>query len=520
MNQAIRRAALTAAALLALVAPLAAETAPLTSTRDPVSQILVGLIIAAVFVLLALEQAHRVLIIFGAVSLLWLITYLTPYRLISFEAAQRAIDLNVILLLASMMAVVAVLKSTGVFTWAVARLLRFSGGRPTLIAALLIWFTGLLSSVADNVTTVIFTTPMALELAARLRIRPMALLLPMVMASNIGGTATLIGDPPNILIGSGAGLSFLDFVVNLTAPVLLMLAVLEWFSGRVYGDAYGAGIQRINPTDLPIPPLENLPLLRWGIAISIGIFIGFFTHTITGMPAALPAAIGAAALLIAQDVIHLRTRDASTEERIHGILHVIEREIEWPTLSFFALLFIAVGAAVETGLIDTLSRNLAGFIDWGAANFGLGPTGTLFFAALLILWVSGVLSALIDNIPYVAVTIPIVASLVGRLSGDTQILWWALSLGACLGGNGTAIGASANVTVIGLADRAGEHITFAQFARFGTPVMLLTLAISTVFIAAHLFLGPRATHLGAFLLLGAILASRLILVRRNQIRAA
>ncbi|MDX2060212.1 MAG: SLC13 family permease [Gemmatimonadales bacterium] len=492
----------------------------LASTRDPISQLIVGVIIAAVFVLLALEQAHRVLIIFGAVSLLWLITYFTPYHLISFEASQRAIDLNVILLLASMMAVVAVLKSTGVFAWAVARLLRYSGGRPTLIVALLIWFTGLLSSVADNVTTVIFTTPMALELASRLKIRPMALLLPMVMASNIGGTATLIGDPPNILIGSGAGLSFLDFVVNLTAPVLLMLAVLEWFSGRTYRDAYAAGVQRIDPADLPIPALENIPLLRWGIAISIAIFVGFFTHTITGMPAALPAAIGAAALLIAQDVIHLRTRDASTEERIHGILHVIEREIEWPTLSFFALLFIAVGAAVETGLIDTLSRGLAGFIDWGSANLGLGETGTLLFAALLILWVSGALSALIDNIPYVAVTIPIVANLVGRLTGDTEILWWALSLGACLGGNGTAIGASANVTVIGLADRVKEHITFAQFARFGTPVMLLTLLVSTAFISAHLFLGPRTTHVAAFSLLAVVVAGRLILARRRALRAA
>lgn len=520
MKPTYRRMMLALGALPLLAAPLAAEGAALASTRDPVSQLIVGVIIAAVFALLALEQAHRVLIIFGAVALLWLITYLTPYHLISFEASQRAIDLNVILLLASMMAVVAVLKSTGVFAWAVARLLRYSGGRPTLIVALLIWFTGLLSSVADNVTTVIFTTPMALELASRLKIRPMALLLPMVMASNIGGTATLIGDPPNILIGSGAGLSFLDFVVNLTAPVLLMLVVLEWFTGRTFRDAYAAGVQRIDPADLPIPPLENIPLLRWGIAISIAIFVGFFTHTITGMPAALPAAIGAAALLIAQDVIHLRTRDASTEERIHGILHVIEREIEWPTLSFFALLFIAVGAAVETGLIDTLSRGLAGFIDWGAANLGLGETGTLLFAALLILWVSGVLSALIDNIPYVAVTIPIVANLVGRLTGDTEILWWALSLGACLGGNGTAIGASANVTVIGLADRVKEHITFAQFARFGTPVMLLTLLVSTAFISAHLFLGPRTTHLAAFSLLGFVVAGRLILARRRAIRAA
>ncbi|MEZ4455686.1 MAG: SLC13 family permease [Gemmatimonadales bacterium] len=193
-------------------------------------------------------------------------------------------------------------------------------------------------------------------------------------------------------------------------------------------------------------------------------------------------------------MLYLRNRDASIDERIHGILKVMDGGIEWPTLSFFAFLFIAVGAAVATGLIDTLSQGLASFIDWGAANFGLSSTGTLLFAGWLILWVSGILSALIDNIPYVAVTIPIIANLTGRLHGDTEILWWALSLGACLGGNGSAIGASANVTVIGLAEREGEHISFGQFARIGVRVTAMTLLVSSAFIASHLYLGPPITH--------------------------
>ncbi len=495
---------------------LLTEAAGLASTKDPVSQGLVAIIVGAVFVLLALEKAHRVLVIFGAVALLWLITYLTPYHLISFEAAQTHLDLNVILLLAAMMAVVAVLKTTGVFAYAVARLLRFSGGRPTLIMALLVWFTGLISAVADNVTTVIFVTPMALAIAAQIRIRPAALLLPMVMAANIGGTATLIGDPPNILIGSGAGLSFLDFIVNLTVPVLMMMVVLEWFTNRYYRADFEAAVQRIDPATLPMPALSEITLLRWGLGISAGIFVGFFTHTLTGMPAAVPAVVGAAVLLIVQDVLYLRTRDASVQERIHGVLQVIEREIEWPTLVFFALLFIAVGAAVETGLIDTLSQNLARFINWGQANWSLSPNGTLLFAALLILWVSGVLSALIDNIPYVAVTIPIVANLVARMSGDTEILWWALSLGACLGGNGTLIGASANVTVVGLAEKAKEHITFGQFARFGGQVATLTLLISTAFIVGHIYLGPKATHLGALVIFGSAFLIRIAIVRSSS----
>ncbi len=499
------------ATLVALM--LLSEAAGLASTKDPVSQGLVGIIIAAVFVLLALEKAHRVLVIFGAVALLWMITYLTPYRLISFEAAQQHLDLNVIFLLGAMMAVVAVLKTTGVFAYAVARLLRISGGRPLLIMAVLVWFTGLVSAVADNVTTVIFVTPMALAIAAQIRIRPAALLLPMIMAANIGGTATLIGDPPNILIGSGAGLSFLDFVVNLTLPVFTMMVALEWFTSRYYRTEFGAAVQRIDPETLPMPVLSEITMLRWGLGVSAGIFIGFFTHTITGMPAAIPAIVGAAVLLIVQDVLYLRTRSASLQERVHGILHVIEREIEWPTLVFFGLLFIAVGAAVETGLIDTLSQSLAAFINWGQANWALSPNGTLLFAALLILWVSGALSALIDNIPYVAVTIPIIASLVGRLTGDTEVLWWALSLGACLGGNGTLIGASANVTVVGLAEKAKEHISFGQFARFGSRVAVITLVISSAFIVSHIYLSPAATHLASAAVFGTAFLVRLAFIR-------
>jgi Na+/H+ antiporter NhaD/arsenite permease-like protein len=503
-------------ALAALIAAVPQADHAVTSTRDPVSQGIVAVIIASVFILLALEKAHRVLIIFGAVALLWLITYLTPYRLISFEDSQGALDLNVILLLASMMAVVGVLKTTGVFSYAVARLLRLAGGRPTIVMALLTWATGLMSSVADNVTTVIFTTPMALEVAALTRIRPAALLLPMVMAANIGGTATLIGDPPNILIGSGAGLSFLDFVVNLTAPVLVMLVVLEWYSNRYYRADYAAGIQRIAPEQIHLPTLTDVPLLRWGLGISALIFVGFFTHTITGMPAAIPAAVGAVALLIVQDVLYLRKRSPSHEERVHGILHVIEREIEWPTLSFFALLFIAVAAAVHTGLIDTISGGLAGLIEAARTQFGWSPNATLLFAALLILWASGVLSALIDNIPYVAVTIPIVASLTGRLTGDTEILWWALSLGACLGGNGTPIGASANVTVIGLAEKAKEMIGFGQFVRFGARVTTITLLISSVFISLHIYWGRGNTHLVAFAMLAIFAVGRTWLVLRQR----
>ena len=463
------------------------------ATQDPVSQILVAAIIAGVFALLALEKAHRVLVIFSAVALLWLITYLTPYRLITFEAAHRAIDLNVILLLASMMAAVGVLKTTGVFEWAVHWLVERSGGHPATLLALVIWFTAILSAFCDNVTTVIFVFPMAMQMARATGIAPAALLLPMVIASNLGGTATLIGDPPNILIGSGAGLTFLDFIEDLTMPVLWMTVACGWFSRRYYREALASG----HPAALEAGTarITDPTLLRWSLGITALIFVGFFTHGLTGMPPAVPAAIGAAMILVVQDALHLRTHRTSESERIHGVLTVIEREIEWPTLAFFAFLFIAVGAAVETGLIDTMARGLERFIEWGRASFGLSETGTLMFAAVLVLWVSGFLSALIDNIPYVAVTIPIIGRLTGVLHGDTEALWWALSLGACLGGNGTAIGASANVTVIGLAERSGHKMSFGEFTRYGALMTAITLLMSTGFLASHLYFGRMPTLL-------------------------
>ena len=509
LRSALRALPLPLLLLLATPGPAWAAEEGLASTRDPISQGIVAVIITGVFVMLALEKAHRVLVIFCAVALLWLITYLTPYHLISFEASQSEIDLNVIILLASMMAVVGVLKSTGVFTWTVARLLRLSGGRPFVLTQILIWFTGIISALADNVTTVVFTTPMAIQLAREIRVPAAAFLLPMVMAANIGGTATLIGDPPNILIGSRAGLSFGDFVVNLALPVLAMMGLLVWYTRRYFGADYAAGRQSLDPDDVQVPRLRNRPLLYAGLAIAALIFVGFFTHPLTGMPAAVPAAIGAALMLVVQDVFYLRVRDASFSERVHGILHVIESEIEWPTLSFFAFLFIAVGAAVQTGLIDTLSHGLAAFIQWGQHAAGLSALGTLLFAALLILWVSGVLSALIDNIPYVAVVIPIIASLAGQLEGDTSVLWWALSLGACLGGNGSVIGASANVTVVGLAEKAESPISFAAFARFGIRVTTATLMLSSLFLAGQIYLGHLITQAAALLLaVGLVLGLR------------
>ncbi|MDQ2669666.1 MAG: ArsB/NhaD family transporter [Gemmatimonadota bacterium] len=478
------------------------------------SQLIVAVVIVATFVLLALEKAHRVLIVIGAVAVLWLFTYLTPWQLITFEQAHAAVDLNVIFLLAGMMAIVAVLKSTGVFSWAVERVMTAAAGRPGRVMVLVASFTALLSAFADNVTTVVFVTPMALAMAKELGVRPVAFLLPMVMAANIGGTATLIGDPPNIMIGSAAGIPFLDFILALAAPCFLMMIWMEWLSARWYRDVVHAPARALS---VRAEPISNRPLLRWGLVITGLVFAGFFAHGFTGMPAAVPALIGAAALLVVQDVLYIRSHRPSQAERVHGILDVIEREIEWPTLAFFAFLFIAVGAAVATGLVGTIAQGLAWTIARGEAMLALDSRGTILLAALLILWTSGMLSAVIDNIPFVAVAIPVVAQLTPELGVEGNVLWWALSLGACLGGNASPVGASANVTVVGIAERAGIHIGFREFLRYGGTVTAGTLLIASLWLVSYIYLGPMRT-LWIGLLVGALLLGTRLMVggARNQ----
>lgn len=482
------------------------------STTDIVSQLIVASMLVAVFALLAADRIHRVLVPITAVAVLWLLTYFTPWKLISFETAKDAVDLNVILLLAAMMMLVGILKTTNVFAWAVDRLLERSKGNPSRAAVLIIWFTGLVSAILDNVTTVIFTYPMASEMARRLKINGSAFFLPMVMAANIGGTATLIGDPPNVLIGADprTGLSFMDFIYHLAMPCGLMMFVLVWYARRYYPGDIGAPADRdhaeaAKPTGAQ---LRNVRLLRWSCIITALIFLGFMTHSLTGMQVAVPAVIGVVAILLLEDYFYLREHKPTHDERRHGVLQVLEREVEWPTLFFFLFLFILVGAAVATGLIASLAAGLAWAIKAVSQAFGLSPRGTLLLTAIVILWVSGFLSAVVDNIPYTAVTIPLVADLIRQLGGgpESQVLWWALALGACLGGNGTLIGASANVTVTGLAERDGKRIPFNEFTAIGARVTGITLTISTVYLALWVYVGSTVVNLAGAAVLVAMAA--------------
>jgi Na+/H+ antiporter NhaD/arsenite permease-like protein len=467
------------------------------STTDSISQLLVAAVLVGLFATLAMERAHRVLVVLGAVALLWAITYLTPYHLLPLEAASRALDLNVLLLLAGMMALVGVLKATGVFGWAVDRLLDKFGHEPAHAIAVLWWFTAIASAFVDNVTTVIFVTPVAVATIRRLGVPSGLALIPLVMAANIGGAATLIGDPPNIMIGSGAGLPFMAFVKTLTLPTISMMCGLHWWGVRRIRKAMGPTADRPVSAEMSVARagITDMGLLRWMGVITGGVLVGFVTHGFTGMPSAVPALLGATAALLVQDIRYLRAVRPTHEERRHGILEVLEKEIEWPTLTFFALLFMVVGAAVATGLTATMANALRGTILSAQASFGLSDRGTLIFAGLLVMWVSGALSAIMDNIPFVAVSIPIIAVLIGALPGDGTVLWWALALGACLGGNATPIGASANVTTLGLAERDGTRISFAEFARTGVKVTIFTLLVSSGYVVAFVLVGQAMAAL-------------------------
>lgn len=468
-------------------------TPALTTTTDPVSQGIVAVLLIALFGALVIETAHRVLIALGAVALLFLITYFTPFHLMPFERVAHALDLNVLALLTAMMSLVGVFRTSGVLDRLARSTLARAGGDPRRLLTILIWATGLASAFLDNVTTVVFLTPLTIAFAGQYGLRPRVFLLPMVMASNIGGTATLIGDPPNILIGSATGLSFTQFLVALTLPCVALLAWLDVFVGRVYGPELAAA--RLTASSAPAPS-EDAPLaldrtLARGLAIiSVGILLGFFTHHLTHMPVAIPATIGAAFALALQDWRYLRVKQPTHEERIHGILEITERDIEWPTIAFFAMLFMLVGSAVDTGLIGRAATGLQSGIQGIQGSLGLGPDGAVLAAALLILVVAAVMSALVDNIPFVAVSIPIVMQLVSSMPGPTEVLWWSLSLGACLGGNATVIGASANVTATGLAERAGERISFREFASLGLPVAAVSIAYSGLVLVLMTFGNP------------------------------
>ena len=409
--------------------------------------LLAGTIFVVAYALIASERVDRTIVaLLGGLLVV-------AVGVIDQEQAFAAIDFNVIFLLAGMMVLAGGLSQTGFFDYVGGHAIRLSRGEPFRLLMYLAMFTAVLSALLDNVTTVVLLTPVTLSIARTLRVSPFPYLISQILASNIGGTATLIGDPPNILIGSAAGLNFGDFLVNLAPVVVIILGaflVIMWITFRHSMQDDVDRLDVLAEAD-PGAAIKDRPLMIRSLVV-LGLTItGFLAHSALGLEAATIALLGATVLMI---VGPLDPHDAL-------------RGIEWNTLMFFVGLFMLVEAIVHVGIVGSVAQWLA---DATAGQLGLATVG--------LLWLSAIASAIVDNIPYTATAIPIVERLID--SGlEGQALWWSLALGACLGGNLTIVGASANIVVANLAARDGHPITFMQFFRHGSFVVVASLLIST-----------------------------------------
>ena len=397
------------------------------------------------------EKVHRTKVaLTGGAALLLL-------KVLGQEEAIRAIDFNTIGLLIGMMMIVGVTRQTGLFEYLAVKAAKAVGGNPGKILFVFFALTAIASALLDNVTTVLLLTSVTFAVSDVLEIDPTPYLIAEILASNIGGTATLIGDPPNIMIGSAASLGFNDFLINLMLPVIVIgvitcciLYLLFRRSLKTLPERSRQIMAMNEQTFLTNPALLRKCLIALGLTIA-----GFVLHQQLHLNSATVAMAGAAGLLLAKEI--------SLDE--------LFKEVEWNTIFFFVGLFILVGGLEATGVIKLVAQWA---IDVTQGNF--------LMMNFLILWLSAFASAFVDNIPFVATMIPFLKSMAEITGVDIGALWWTLSLGACLGGNGTIIGASANVVVSSLAAAHGRPISFLRYLKIAFPLMLLSIVISNIYI--------------------------------------
>ena len=418
-----------------------------------VSQIVAVAVFVVVMITIMTEKLHRSLAaITGAMIVLAL-------HVMPFDAAMEHIDFNTLGVLLGMMLFVSVVKLSGVFEFLAIKCARLAKGDPWKIMILFVLLTAVLSAFLDNVTTVLLIGPMTLTVCKLLDVNPIPFFMTEILASNIGGTATLIGDPPNIMIGSAAGYSFFDFILyDAPAVAIILVAILGVFYA-LYGrkmnvdDEHKARIMELDEH----AQIKNRRLLKQSVVMTALVVVGFMAHGALGLESCI-IALGAAGII-------MLISGESIEEALSNV--------EWTTLSFFAGLFVIVGALAETGVIGMLAN---GLID--------ATGGNVFITMLVLLIGSAVISSFLDNIPFVATMIPILLAMEST-GMDVTPLWWAVSLGACLGGNGTLIGASANVVLSDISKKHGYEISFATFFKTGFPIMLLTILIAGVYLVVR-----------------------------------
>ncbi len=374
---------------------------------------------------------------------------------LSQDEAFHAIDWNVIFLLGGMMVIANVLRETGLFQWSAIQAIRLGKGDPFRILVILSVVIAVSSALLDNVTIVVLAAPVALFVASSLKVSPLPFLITGILASNIGGTATLVGDPPNILIGSAAGIDFLTFAANLAPISLLILIVFPGLSWVLFrkdlqaGQGHALDIEALEAGAL----ITDRRLLTKALIVMGGVVVGFLAHGALHLEPATIAVAGATILLLWG----------------RSDPHKVLRDVEWTTLVFFVGLFIIVEAVVEVGLIAQVAEMALRLTD-----------GNLALTSMLLLWLSAVASGIVDNIPYTATMIPIVENL-GQSMSITP-LWWSLALGACLGGNATLVGAAANVVVANVAEKSGHPISFKRFLGYGLATTVMSLSLATGYV--------------------------------------
>lgn len=408
------------------------------------------------YALIISEKIHRTVVaLAGAVLVVML-------GVISQEQAIHHVDFNTLGLLIGMMVIVAITGETGLFSYLAIWAAKKVDGHPLKLLVVLSVITALCSALLDNVTTVLLMVPVTLSITKQLQVNPIPFLISQIIASNVGGTATLIGDPPNIMIGSAVKeLDFLAFINNLAGISMIILVVNVVILAFIYRKAITTTpelreqIRNLNPDE----QITNPKLLKICLAVMAVTLTLFFLHQQLHMESATVAIFGAVVLLIAAR----KNSDHDLEKIFH--------KVEWVALLFFVGLFILVGGLVETGVISLLAQK--------SMELTAGNTTT---TAVLILWLSAIASAFVDNIPFVATMIPLIKDMGALGITNLEPLWWSLALGACLGGNGTLIGASANVIVAGLAAQAGYPISFVKFFKIAFPLTMLSVLIANIYV--------------------------------------
>lgn len=418
-------------------------------------------IFVATYSFIATERIHRVTAAIGGVAAMAVFGLVDTET--AFYSERSGIDWNVVFLLFGMMVVVSVLKQTGLFDYLAVWAGQRSRGRPFRLMALLMTVTAGASALLDNVTTVLLMAPVALMICRRLGLDPVPYLITLAFSSNVGGAATLIGDPPNIIIASRADLSFNDFLIHM-APIVVVLQVLllglAWLLFRrklEYHEELASAVDELSPRD----EIHDPRLLVRCLVVLALVMVGFSLHSVLHVQPSLIALLGAWVM-----VVVARSTPAQFLE-----------EVEWPTLAFFMALFVLVGGLVETGVIGAIGE---------AAVEATGDRS--FVAATSLLFGSAVLGAFVDNIPYTTAMAPVVQDLVASMpAGEGESLWWAFALGADLGGNTTAVAAGANVVIIGIAARNGTPVSFWQFTRYGIVVTAMTLVVAWLYVWLRYF---------------------------------